>query len=438
LIKRRGFPRIFFGWWAVLTSGFLMLWQGGFQNFGFSAFFKPISSELGLSRTVASTAASLGSFGGGVEGPVVGWATDKYGPRVVILLGISLWGLGMVLMYFINSLWTFLLVWGVLLGIATRITIGVPQDAAISNWFVKKRGRAISIKWVIAGLSGALVTIVAWLIINFGWRITCVLGGVGMWFVGLPLVWFSMRPHRPEYYGLLPDGASTKEEATETSQMIDKGVKYATEVEEVEFTLRQAMRTPAFWLLIASNAAYNLAVIAINIHGIPFLTDLGIDTLMAAGILAMMASVGIPFRLVAGLLIDRVSKHYLRFIIVGAYALQALGFAVFLLNQTTTMIFVWFILFGIGRGIGLVLMSPIRARYFGRKAFGSIQGTSNAITTPVSVAAPIYAGWVYDTTGSYITAFTLIAALLVFATVLAAFILPPKPPAQVTDIHKIL
>ncbi|MFC2011245.1 MFS transporter [Chloroflexota bacterium] len=437
MIKSTRFSKIFFGWWTVLTSGFLMLWQGGFQAWGFSAFFKPIALELNLSRAVASTAASIGSFGGGFAGPMLGWATDRYGPRMIILSGIFLWGLGMVLMYFINSLWTFLLVWGVLLGIATRITIGLPLDTAISNWFVKKRGRAISIKWVIAGLSGPLVTIVAWLIINFGWRITCVIGGGGMWLIGLPLVWFCFKRYRPEYYGLLPDGASTEEE-TESDQMIDKGVKYAAEVEEVEFTVRQAMRTPAFWLLIVSNTVHILAMPAISIHGIPFLTDMGIDTIVAAGILAMMVFVGIPFRLIGGFFNDRVSKHHLRFILAGAYFTQALGFTIFLLNQTTAMIYVWFILYGIGLGVSLVQMSPLRARYFGRKAFGSIQGISMAFATPVGMAAPIYTGWVYDITGSYTSAFTLIAVLLFGAAVIISFTAPPKPPAVITDIHNFL
>ena len=103
-----------------------------------------------------------------------------------------------------------------------------------------------------------------------------------------------------------------------------------------------------------------------------------------------------------------------------------------------TMIYVWFILYGIGMGAGFGLMFPLRARYFGRKAFGSVSGSSSMFMTPAGVAAPIYLGWVYDTTGSYITAFTLIAALLAFSAVLMILIPPPKPPAQLTDVSKIL
>ena len=102
------------------------------------------------------------------------------------------------------------------------------------------------------------------------------------------------------------------------------------------------------------------------------------------------------------------------------------------------MIYVWFILYGIGFGVGMGLMFPMRARYFGRKAFGSVSGSSSLLMTPVGVAAPVYLGWVYDTTGSYITAFTLIAVLVGISAVLAFFILPPKPPARIGDVREIV
>ena len=102
------------------------------------------------------------------------------------------------------------------------------------------------------------------------------------------------------------------------------------------------------------------------------------------------------------------------------------------------MIYVWFILYYIAQGASLPLNSIVRARYFGRKAFGSIGGSSLMFVAPFGMIAPIYAGWVYDTTGSYISAFTIIGILLTFSGVLAATIMPPKPPAQITDVRKIV
>ncbi len=439
MIKRRKFPGIFFGWWTVLAGGIINIFVSGYGTYGFSALFKPIASELGFSRATASVPASITRLEGGFEGPIAGWLTDKFGSKWIVFSGVFLMSLSLILMNYVNSLWAFLLVWGVLVGTAHNVTIGVPVDKAITNWFVKKRGVAIGIKWTLAGLSGVIVLpLVAWLIPIQGWRMTCVIGGLATGLVGLPLAWFCFKRHRPEYYGLLPDGATVEEESAKIDQMVDRGVEYAGEVEEVEFTLRQAMRTPNYWLLIVAFAGFSLGGPAFNIHAVPFLTDIGFDPVRAASLVAMWVLVSLPFRFVGGLLADHVRKSRLRFVMAGGYLLKAIGTAIFLLNQTEAMIYVWFVLWGIGHGIVLAIMAPIRARYFGRKAFGSISGSAGAFLMPVGVVAPIYVGWVYDTTGSYITAFTVVAAVMAFAGVIAAFAVPPKPPAQITDIRKIV
>ncbi len=440
MIKRARFPKIFFGWWTVLGGGTLRLWLVGYQSYGFSALFKPIAQELGFSRAATSIAVSIARLEGGFEGPVAGWLTDRFGPRWIILLGVFLFGLSLILMNFINSLWAFYLVWGVMLGTGYNIAGGVPLETSISNWFVKKRGLALSIRYAIAGLCGvAVLPLIAWLISTQGWRMTCVIGGLITWFIGLPIAWFCLKQHRPEYYGLLPDGATIEKESAEASRMIDRGVKYAAEVEEVEFTLRQTMRTPAFWVLMAANAVHSMAEPAITMHGIPFLTDRGIDPVKAAVMLGSMSAISIPTRFVGGLLADRVRRGHIRFIVMGAYFIQAVAFAVLLLDpESLFVIYTWLALFYVGLGIVIPVPGTLRGRYFGRKAYGFIQGTSVMLMTPIEILAPVYCGWVYDTTGSYITAFTLIAALLGLSAVLAFFILPSKPPARITDIHKIV
>ena len=200
MIKRRRFSKIFFGWWTVLTGGFLALWGHGYHSYGFSALFKPIASELGFSRAVTSVAASIGRLEGGFEAPLSGWVTDRFGPRWIVIFGILIMSASLILMNFIDSLWTFYVVWGVMFGTGFNIAVTLPIDTAISNWFVKKRGAALSIKMVFSGLSGVLVLpLVAWLIATQGWRMTCVIGGLVMGFVGLTLAWFFLKLHRPVY-----------------------------------------------------------------------------------------------------------------------------------------------------------------------------------------------------------------------------------------------
>ncbi|MFC2071777.1 MFS transporter [Chloroflexota bacterium] len=435
MIKRRRFPKIFPGWWIVVTGSFMILWGGGYHHYGFSALFKPIASELGFSRAVTSVAATIGRIGGGLEAPVSGWLTDKFGPKWIIIFGVSLFSLGLILMNYVNSLWAFYLFWGLMTGIGFNLSTTLPINTAIANWFVKKRGLAQGLKMTFSGV--LVLPLITWLITTQGWRMACVVGGLVIGLIGLPMTWFFVKDRRPEYYGLLPDGAAT-EEVAETSQVIDKGVKYAAEVEEIEFTLRQAMRTPAYWLLILAQTSFGMCHSAVLVHLIPFLTDIGMSQMEASTAVMLAGLSGIVSRFGTGFLIDRVKKQHMRFVFGGAYLMQATGVTLFLLNQTIAMVYPFLFIHFFSMGGILVLMHLIGGRYFGRKAFGSIRGASTIATMPLGLSSPILFGWIFDTTGSYIIAFTLVAALLAFAAIVMFLAQPPKPPAEVTDIRKIV
>ena len=430
--------KLFFGWWIVLASGILTFWGQGIGNFGFSALFKPIASELGLSMAATSVAAGIGKFEGCFISPVVGWLTDKFGPRWMVLSGVSIIGLSLILMNFVNSLWAFYLVWGVLLGTGANIGLMIPLDKTVADWFVKKRGRALTTKWLFMALAAVLmVPLVAWLVSVQGWRMTCVTAGVVMLIIGLPLAWFFIKQRRPEYYGLLPDGAAI-EEMAEVTQTIDRGVEYAAEVQEIEFTLRQGMRTPAYWLLTLAVAGFNMVGTTFVIHSVPLLTDMGIDPVKAAVMIGLVSAAVIPGTFIGMFMADRIKKQHLRFLISGAYFLHVIGLTVFLLNPTLGLIYPVLIIHHFVAGIHGSLTGVTLARYFGRKAFGSIRGTSLTFLLPFSVAAPIYAGWIYDTTSSYQVVFLLATVCITLSTIMMSLAFPPKSPAQVSDIREII
>jgi sugar phosphate permease len=431
LIKRKKFPKIFFGWWTVIASGLIALWGYGFQLYGFSALFKPMSKELGFNRTVTSVAASIGRFEGGIEAPITGWISDRFGPRMIIIIGVCLMSIGLIATRYIHSLWAYYVFWGAILGTGVNIALSLPMDTAISNWFVKKRGLAMSIKWVFSGLSGVVtLPLVSWLIHNRGWRDTVFIGGLVMGAVGLPLSWFFFKKHRPEHYGLLPDGATYDESQTD---IITRGIEYAAEVDEVEFTVKQAMRTRVYWLMIFTQAITALVAPVMSVHCIPFLTDRGIDEVQAAAMMSIWIAASLPSRFIFGNLVDRLGKNNLRFIIAGAYLLQSLGIVIYLQSGTITAIYIWFVLYGIGQGIPYTVNPLMRARFFGRKNFGSIVGISRAFMMPVGVLAPVYAGWIFDTTGSYERAFIQFTIALAISGALAFLLFAPKPPHQATD-----
>jgi sugar phosphate permease len=143
----------------------------------------------------------------------------------------------------------------------------------------------------------------------------------------------------------------------------------------------------------------------------------------------------IPSRFFSGVVVDHVKKSYLGYLIGISLLLQTIGIAAFLLRPGITMAYVFFILYGIGSGAPSTLSVLMRSRYFGRKAYGSISGFYSLVNAPAALIAPIYAGWVYDTTSSYATAFISFAVIAGLCAVVACFIRPPASPLP-TNINK--
>jgi MFS family permease len=430
LIKRIRLPRIFFGWWINIVTGILTGLGSGFTYQGSSVFFKSIASDLSLSRAATSVASGIGAVQNNVMFALTGWLSDRFGPKWPIIAGICLSGIGLVLMNFINSPWGYYIVWGVIIVSGNSLGFTIAIDKMLTSWFVRKRGLAFGIRFALIGiLESLLLPLISWLSVTQGWRMSCLIWA-GVVFACAPVALYFVRPKRPEYYGLLPDGAKV-ESSSEAGEdaMIAKGVEYAADFQETEFTFRQAIRTLAYRLL-AVVWIIQMVSWGFYVHIIPFLTDRGIDPVAAGSMMAMMVFFTIPSTFLGGIIADHVRKDRLNFLLAGAFLLMAIGITVFVLRQTIVMIYIFFILWGFGSGVLTPVTIVIISRYFGRKAYGSIQGSIAILSAPISLLAPIYTGWVYDTTGSYTTAFILFAALAACGALLMCLVRPPKPPVQ--------
>jgi sugar phosphate permease len=420
-------PKVFFGWWMVAACGIVGFLGVGFGNMAFSILFKPISAELGLDRAVTSLAFGIQSAMGGIIGLTGGWASDRYGPRRIMLAGIIVLVMGCAAMFFVHALWSFLLAWGVLVGGGFSLGATFITDRAIINWFVKKSGIAISIKFAIQSLAGLLLLpVIALLVINQGWRNTCVIAGVVIAVVTIPLTWFFIKPNRPEFYGLTPDGAPASAQENQTSP---KNNSIALDMPAADLTLHQTMKTSAYWIFTAMQLISAFAITMMGAHFVPFLTDRGISAVQAAGMMGLLVTVSIPARLIAGFTADRLTTSSLRFLMAAGIYIQAVGAIIFLAREGTATIYVWILLYSIGGGISQSGNFPLQARYFGRKAFGSILGLSTTLQMPVALVVPSLVGWVYDTRHSYLGVILAMAVLLCASGTMACFI--RRPAAQV-------
>lgn len=415
--------KIFPGWWIVFASSVIGFLGVGIANAGLSVLFKPIAAELDISRAAASWAAGIQSLGQGISGLTGGRATDRFGPRRIVLIGVILLVIGFLAMFFIKSLWAFLIAWGLLVGIGFSFGCTFVTDTAIVQWFVKRSGIAINIKFAAQGLSGlCLLPVIAWLTNSQGWRFSCVAAAVVIAVVCIPLTWFLIKPHRPEYYGLLPDGVTNEKTLFQQEQKNVRG----SGSEEDDYTFKQTLSTYTYWLLILISYLAGVAAPIMGVHCIPFLTDRGIEPVQAAGIMSITLTAGIPARLITGFVLDRVKTINLRYIIAAGFLFQAVGVVLFLITDSIAMIYVWFFLYGAGNGMTQGVVIPMWARYFGRKAYGAILGSTMATNVPVAVAAPVLIGLIYDRTGSYLSVIIALAVSSVVASFVAVMIKPPR------------
>jgi MFS family permease len=419
-------PRIFIGWWSVLFAGIVSGLGHGFNVYGISVFFLSLSRDLGLTRAATSWAPGIGRLEGGITSPFVGWLADRFGPRWIVMTGIAIAGTGMVLMNFATEVWHYYVAWGAMIGLGLNIGLTVAIDKKINDWFMKRRGLAQGIKFAFVGVFGVIVVqVVTQLIDAWGWRPTCLFWGL-MMYASLPFAYMLIKPHRPEYYNLLPDGARHEDFGGEGA---DIAAGYASSFDETEFTFKQAAKTGIFWLLMSSFSVHNILASSLNLHVHPFLTDFGMTEAAASGLMGMMIFFTIPTRFFSGLLADRVPKNRLQFLLTAAFLLQVIGLGSFLLFQNMASVYALLICHGFSSGAVTPLVVLILGRYFGRKAFGAILGVTVATLAPLGLLAPVYYGWIFDTNGNYNKAFLTALVLAVIAMVMTLLVRPPRTPA---------
>ena len=418
---------IFFGWWTVLVTGIFSGLVLGFYMYGISALFKPIALELGLSRAAASGATGIGFMLGSLLSPVTGWLVDKFGPKLSILSGLILSIVALALMNFVVSGWQYYLVWGVIFGIGGFWGFTIAVDKSLSDWFVKKIGVAMGVKFAIIGLTGAVsMPIISWLISTMGWRITCLIWA-GILVLGIPLILLFVKNRRPEHYGLAPDGKRTNAKiGRETGSRNEETLSNAEGLHEEDFSFRQAIKTNAFWILALCYIGQFFISAGFNTHCIPFLTEMKFDPIIAGSMMGFMIFFTIPARFLIGIIADRIPKDRLKLLMAFPYVLLLIGMGIFLVNESVITIYIMLILYGLAHGLPTPLLIIIISRYFGRKAFGAISGTCVMFLAPAAFFSPIIAGWIFDKTGSYTLAFQLFAATALFAAILLSFMRTPK------------
>jgi len=406
--------KVFYGWWIVLSGFFIGLYASSVTFYGITAFVAPIIKEFGWSYTQVSFGFSLRGLESGIFSPLIGFLADRFGSRILLLIGSILVGLALIILSLSHSLTMFYLCL-LLLGFGGGGIMALVTLTAVAHWFRKKVGIAFGIVVSGLGASGLFVPIIVMLIDQYGWRTALIILGLGMWAIGIPLS--LIVRDRPEPYGLLPDG-----------EVAPKGLGPLEKVEnakatETDVPFRKVLKEKSFMYLGLVEFMRIAVVSGVCLHVMPYLGEMGMSRVTAGVVAAGIPLFSIIGRILFGWLGDRYDKRYT---LASAYLGISLGMFVFCYVETEWLSLIFLLLFSTGYGGGMVLRGSVVRDYFGRTSFGKNAGVIAGVGSIGGVIGPTLAGFVFDSLGSYYPVWIAFGILIGFSGWLTLKIKKPE------------
>jgi sugar phosphate permease len=398
MVKR---PVFFYGWVIVGIGIVLMVLIYGTRH-SFSVFFPPILDEFGWSRGSTALMLSLNLLVYGFTAPVAGSLADRWKPKSVMIMGVIILGLALASCGFASELWHFYLLFGVLVPIGNAFSGWPLLGPALANWFTKRRGLVLGLSMMGSGLSFTYGIFVELLISRFDWRQAYFIVAGILVVILLPLLLFLFQ-HKPGNKGLKAYGTNAMLPDNELTSKIDPAQNHLP----TDWTLGQAMRSYRLWLLVISQALYwGIGCYLVLAHQVKFAQDIGYTSTFAASIFALFG-IFMAVGELSGFISDLIGRERAVFLatIMEIIALVAL------ISVTDTsqpwLLYVYAVCFGYGAGLYLPTFFAGVADIFHGKHYGAIAGLSLTGAGIGGVIGPWLGGYMYDTSGSYISAFYL-------------------------------
>jgi len=415
LVPTRG---VFYGWVIVFTVALCDFVQSQETFPILAVLMKPITGEFGWTRTSFTTPMAIGTILGGLFGPVVGSLLDRSGTRWITAVSFALLGLLMPLMALMDSMWQY---YGIQISarFVTHGIIALALVVVVPKWFVVKRGRAVAFGSIGNSIGQfAMPPITLLMVTLIGWRQTTMFQGLVVWLLAVvPAALFLRRV--PEDLGLLPDGMSREEWDRRQRDQPSAGQRGDI---ESSVTLRQALRSPAFYLLSLAGMCSPFAAAGLNLHLFSFLTDTGIPELEAVTVTSVWLLCSALGGFASGFLAERFGSRAVTVVSFGAAAIPVLFLP---LVHAAPMAFAFAVAQGLATGCALAqrLLWP---DYFGRRHLGAIRGMTHPAQNLAIASGPLAGAFVFDVTGGYGPAFLAFGSAMVIACACVFFSRPPR------------
>ena len=411
----------FYYGWVIVGIAFVTMAIGITARTAFSLLLSPLIAEFGWDRGFVAGAFSFGFLVSAALSPIVGRLMDRYGPRLVIETGVCLMAAGLLLAPAIEKPWHLYATLGLLVGGGANLLGYTAQSLFLPNWFVRRRGLAISIAF--SGVGVGAIVLLPWLqaiIENDGWRasswamgllVILVLGTLNL------LVW-----KRPEDIGLLPDGAdraAVSADKKHASNIVDPAWT------SIEWTIARAIRTSRFWWIVLAFFCALIAWYAVQVHQTAYLVEIGFSPTVAAWALGSVSVLAIPGMIGLGALSDRVGREWIWTVGCCGFAVCYAALIALENAQSQALLYLMVVSQGfLGYALASV-MGPIVAEIFEGRHYGSIFGTISVALIGGGAAGPWVAGVIHDASGTYRPAFLLAIACCVVSAA-AIWIAAPR------------
>lgn len=409
--------KLFYGWRISFAGATIQFLNSALLVQAFGAYVATLSEERGWSKTALAGGAALQSIEGVLLGPILGWLVDRFGPRILVHVGVVLLALGFFSFSQLDSLAGFY-------GSVVVICIGAslcgyfPFSVALVHWFERRRARALSFMSLGLALGGIAVPLVGWFMQSHGWRATALASGVIILLVGVPIARIVRR--NPAEIGETVDGLPPAPPPEPT-------LGGTLPVPARSFTAGEALRTRAFWLLGFGHALALLVVTAVNVHAISHIKQgLGYSLAEASFVITLMTLSQACGVLLGAAVGDRWDK---RMVAAGCMLSHMAGLLLLTYAVHPLMLGGFAVLHGVAWGLRGPFMQALRADYFGVGSIGMILGLSAVIIAGGQVAGPLIAGRFADLGGNYRMGFTLLALLAGSGSVLFLLARKPAPAA---------
>ncbi len=411
--------KIFYGWWIVALGSLINAVGLGILYNSFSVFFLPLKRDFAVSSAAISLLYGAARLEGGFEGPIVGHLIDRFGPRTLVLIGSAMAGVGLILLSTVHSYWSFFFIYIFIVSLGSNAGFYHPTSTAVNSWFIRRRGIAFSCLSASSNVGAMIMApLLTYIIIKFGWRAGAIAAGFVILAVALPAGRYIHRS--PEVLGLHPDGRPPSDNPPPSTQSHPSGTS------SPDFTVRAALKTVHYWVLMATLSLRLFVTVALNTHFIPILVWRGMDEMTGAFMVSLFAFSTILTSLAMGWMGDRWKKTLLSSLGLVPTIVAMIGL---IFSQATSVLYFLPIALAITMGTAPLNWALV-GDFFGRKSYATIRGTLGVGYGFATFLSPIYVGWTHDLTGSYTSALVTLSVILTIAALLFAFLRPPPHPQE--------